>query len=317
MSLQNLTTEIKNKAREIGFDLVGIAYAKPSERLNFFREWISKGYAGTMGWLVRSFEKRSDPRKVLDGAKTVICCGLKYYRGHPFSINCQEKGRGWISSYCWGDDYHYVLSEKLKLLEDFIRERVSSASLKSYVDTGPVLEKDYANRAGLGWIGKNTCLINKKEGSLFFIGEIITDLDLVCDSSVPDHCGKCTKCIEACPTKALKPYEMDAGRCISYLTIEHRGEIDPSLRKKMGRNIVGCDICQDVCPWNQKLSLSKEETFDPHPGNFHPCLESLSGLSQKEFSKRFKGSSVKRVKWEGLIRNVGIALSKPRLLIWG
>ena len=185
--------------------------------------------------------------------------------------------------------------------------------MKSYVDTGPILERSYAATAGLGWIGKNTSLLNSKIGSFFFIGEILTDLDLEFDRPVADHCGKCTRCLDACPTQALKPYEMDATRCISYLTIEHRGEVDPGLEAKMGHHLVGCDICQDVCPWNQDIPQSCEEAFDPWPGHFNPPLESVASLTPEEFTEKFRGSAIKRVKWEGLQRNAERIQHRQRL----
>lgn len=303
-----LTKQIKEQAKSLGFDLVGITSAHPHSHRSFFNDWINKGYQGSMEWLVKGEEKRNDPQKVLPGAKTIICCGLNYYRGKPFSVHSKKKGHGWISNYAWGEDYHHVVLEKLKQLETFILDQIPNAQLKSYVDTGPLLERSYANSAGLGWVGKNTCLINKKIGSFFFLGEILTNLELEIDQPESDHCGKCTRCIDACPTDALNNYELNANQCISYLTIEHRGPINPFLQKKMGHHLVGCDVCQDVCPWNQGIPQSNEASFDPLPENFHPSLQQIQELNKDQFFKQFKNSAVKRVKFKGLQRNVEIAV---------
>lgn len=303
-----LSKQIKEQAKSLGFDLVGITSANPHDHRLFFNNWINKGYQGNMEWLMKGQEKRNDPQKILPGAKTIICCGLNYYRGKSFSIHSQKKGHGWISNYAWGNDYHQIVLEKLKQLEIFILDQIPNAQLKSYVDTGPVLERSYANSAGLGWIGKNTCLINKKIGSFFFLGEILTNLELEVDQPELDHCGKCTRCIDACSTDAISAYELNAKQCISYLTIEHRDSINPHLAQKMGNHLVGCDICQDVCPWNQDISQSNESSFDPLPENFYPSLQQIQKLNEEQFSKRFKNSPIKRVKLKGLQRNVEIAI---------
>lgn len=304
-----LTQNIKNQAIKTGFDLVGVVSAKPHKDISFFDKWLGKGYAGSMEYLYRGRDRRADPELVLKGAQTIICCGLNYFRGKPKSINCAEEGRGWVSNYAWGEDYHHVVMDKLKMLEEYIKIQKPSARLKSYVDTGPVLERSYGQSAGVGWIGKNTLLINQKIGSFFFLGEILTDLPLIPDSPSHDHCGTCTRCLDACPTQALKPYELDANRCISYLTIEHHGEISSDLKEKMGHHFVGCDICQDVCPWNRRPPLSNEESFDPKAGNFYPELASLVALSDDAFNVRFKKSPIKRMKLKGFRRNVDRLIS--------
>lgn len=320
-----LSQKIKLKALEIGFDLVGIADAcLPEAHLSFFKAWLLNGKQASMEWMQRGMEKRLDPQKKFPGVKSVICVGLSYYRGHPLSIKCHQDDSGWISNYAWGEDYHHVLLEKLKRLENFILDITGGAPnhnttvqktppLQSYVDTGPILERSYAAVSGLGWIGKNTCLINRHRGSFVFLGEMLTTLDLVPDLPAIDHCGKCTRCLDACPTRALKPYALDANRCISYLTIEHRGPISSAFQKEMGTALVGCDICQDVCPWNQGIPVSKENSFDPRPGNFAPPFAELEGLSTQDFNERFKGSSIRRVTWEGLKRNLEIAESNEFL----
>ena len=214
MGNESITEQIKQQARAIGFELVGVAPAGPHDHLGFFEDWLAKGYAGTMQYLARRREDRADPQRLLSGAQTIICCGLNYYHGEPNSQELHQEGHGWISRYAWGDDYHDVLLGKLQALETFIHQEISPrAKLKSYVDTGPILERSYAASAGLGWIGKNTMLINRQAGSYFFIGEILTDLQLVSDTPEPDHCGNCTLCLDACPTEALVPYQLDANRC--------------------------------------------------------------------------------------------------------
>jgi epoxyqueuosine reductase len=307
MHSADLTSSIKQKALALGFDLVGISSAQPHPHFTLFQHWLSHGFSADMHYLANGAEKRNDPKKIMESVKTFICCGLSYYRGHPLSIESKNPDNGWISNYGWGDDYHDVVLSKLKQLEKEILKIAPQATLKSYVDTGAILERSYSYSAGLGWIGKNTCLINTKRGSFFFIGEILTDLELEVDTPDIDHCGKCTRCIDACPTNALKPHELDANKCISYLTIEHRGEIPDHLQKKMGHHLVGCDICQDVCPWNKAVPLSNEAAFDPRPGNFHPLLSDFEQMSQEDFSKQFKNSPIKRVKFEGLKRNSAIA----------
>lgn len=304
----NLSDQIKQNALQIGFDLVGIAPVTPHAHFPFFEEWLGLGYAATMEWLHRKMENRKDPAHILAEAKSLIVCGLNYHAGKPFSVESKDRKKGWISNYAWGDDYHEVVLEKLKKLETCIRQITPATRMKSYVDTGPILERSYANSAGLGWIGKNTCLIHPKKGSFFFIGEIITDLELIHDKPEPDHCGTCTRCLDACPTQALSPYTLNANLCISYLTIEHREDIAPDLQKKMGHQVVGCDICQDVCPWNKKIAITREKSFFPRADNFNPDLHVLQNLTEEEFSRRFKKSTIKRVKKSGLVRNARIAL---------
>jgi epoxyqueuosine reductase len=257
-----------------------------------------------MEWLAHGLEKRGAPQKILPGANSFVCVGLSYYRGYPRSLESKDEKKVWISNYAWGEDYHAILLDKLKHLEQFIYSLKPDAHMKAYVDTGPILERSYAQSAGLGWIGKNTLLIHPKAGSYFFVGELITDLDLHPDSQKPDHCGKCRRCLDACPTQALKAYELNANLCLSYLTIEHKGEIPSGLISKMGHQVYGCDICQDVCPWNRQPLLSQEPSFDPRPGNFNPDSQDLASLTREEFAEQFKNSPIKRLKWERLQRNL-------------
>jgi epoxyqueuosine reductase len=306
----SLTKSIKDKALEIGFDLVGVSPVDSFPENQFYKEWLARGFAGEMKYMERDPEKRENIKNILPDARSVISCGMNYNTDYPYSIDQTDKNRGWISRYAWGDDYHDVMNERLLLLEGHVRE-IAPKDIKSrlYVDTGPVLERVYGKYSGIGWYGKNTCLINQDIGSWIFLGEIITDIELDYDSPVPDRCGTCTMCLDVCPTNALRnPYVLDSNLCISYLTIEFRGKIPFDLREKMDNNIYGCDICQDVCPWNRKAKVSESESFQPRNPLYNPDLVYLSQLSIEEFRKVFKNSPVKRAKRKGFIRNVIIAM---------
>ncbi|MBX7149346.1 tRNA epoxyqueuosine(34) reductase QueG [bacterium] len=303
---------IKQKALELGFDLVGIAPAEPHPHMAFFDEWLGKGYDAGMTYLKRGRDRRANPDLILPGVKSLIVCGLTYHTNYPFSIESTEEGRGWISRYAWGDDYHEVMGEMLQKLEAEIIKLAPHAQTKSYVDTGAILERSYAESAGLGWIGKNTCLINTKKGSFFFIGEILTTLELESDVPDIDHCGKCTRCIDACPTQALKPYELDSHKCISYLTIEHRGDMPSNMASQLGHHLVGCDICQDVCPWNAKAPVTDNHHFKPRPGLLGPSIQELKAMDEESFKTRFHNSPIKRLKYAGLKRNLALAASRPK-----
>lgn len=273
--MTTFTPQIKRRALELGFDLVGMTPAKPTPAFQFFQEWLGSGLGGTMTYLNRGLLKRQDPDLILAGVESVICCAMTYHTGQIKSSERKED-EAWISAYTWGDDYHDILLEKLKALETFIQKLAPGEKTKAYVDTGPVMEKAYAAQAGLGWIGKNTCLINDGLGSFIFLGEILTTLKLDYDQPALDLCGTCTLCLEACPTQALtEPYVMDARRCISYLTLEYKGEIAPDLAEKMNGHLAGCDICQEVCPHNQEIPLSPEARFYPREGLLAPPLKGL------------------------------------------
>ena len=302
----SLTKSIKAKALEVGFDLVGISPVDSFPENQFYKEWLARGFAGEMRYMERDPEKRENIRKVLPDAKSVISCGMNYNTDYPYSVDETDRSRGWISRY----DYHDVMSERLVLLEGYVRG-FAPKDIKSrvYVDTGPVLERVYGKYSGIGWYGKNTCLINQDIGSWIFLGEIITDVELDYDGPAADRCGTCNMCIDACPTDALRgPYVLDSNLCISYLTIEFRGKIPFGLRQKMGNNIFGCDICQDVCPWNRKASVSQYKPFQPTQSSHNPDLIYLSQLSVEGFRNVFKNSPVKRTKRRGLIRNVMVAM---------
>ncbi|MGQ0793185.1 MAG: tRNA epoxyqueuosine(34) reductase QueG [Deltaproteobacteria bacterium] len=305
-----LTSAVKNKAREIGFDTVGIAPAGAFPESQFYKEWLARGFAADMKYMEREPQRREEVRNIMPEAVSVISCAMNYNAPLPYSTQSQSALKGWISRYAWGEDYHEILEAKLKELAAFIKG-LARREVKSrvYVDTGPVLERVYAKHAGLGWIGKNTCLINQKIGSWTLLGEIICDIELEYDSPAAARCGSCTRCIDACPTGALtKPYELDSRLCISYLTIENKGQIPAALREGVGRNVYGCDICQDVCPWNKRATTSDNPSFQPREGLFHPDLSALAALSDEDFRRIFKSSPVKRAKRRGFIRNVLVAM---------
>ncbi len=306
MTPARLTRRIHAEARRLGFDAVGCAPVEPVPADNL-DEWLERGYQGEMGYMGRNREKRLDPDLILEGARSVLAVALNYR--HDYSLPYKDPGKAVISRYASGDDYHDVLWKRLDRLLRFIRETAPGSDGRFYVDTGPVLEKTWAARSGLGWLGKHGNLLSRQAGSWFFLGEIILNVELEYDEPVPDHCGSCTRCIEACPTQAIRePYVVDSRRCISYLTIELRGDIPEEHRENMGNLVYGCDICQDVCPWNSKAPLSQVEELAPRPSNRAPELRELAGLSQAGFSRTFAKSAVKRTKRRGLLRNVAVAM---------
>jgi epoxyqueuosine reductase len=321
---------VRERARAIGFDLCGVAPAEKFPELDGFADWLARGYGGQMRYLGDA--RRADLQSVLPGAKSVIACALNYNTALPhctqaFAEGAGSEPRGWVSRYAWGQDYHAVMGEKLEELSSAVRERFAAPfETRWYVDTGPVHERALAHHAGLGWIGKNTLLLNEETGSYFFLGVILTTLDLAPslagEAPPPDLCGNCRLCLDACPTGALtEAYVMDARRCISYLTIELRGGIPEELRAPMGRHVFGCDICQDVCPYNRRAPVDALPAFVPRswpkktPSEaapdeslFMPRLEWLASLSEREFQELFRGSPLRRTKWRGLLRNVCNAL---------
>lgn len=310
MDIYLLTRSIKQKALDIGFDLVGVSPVDSFPENQFYKEWLARGFAGEMDYMERNREKRENVKNILPNANSIISCGLNYNAPYPYSIDENDKRRGWIARYAWGEDYHEIMKEKLTQLEGFVRESApEEVTSRTYVDTGPVLERVYGKYSGIGWFGKNTCLINQKIGSWIFLGEIITNLELDYDSPVSDRCGTCTMCIDACPTDALRePYILDSNLCISYLTIELKGNVPLELREKMGNNIFGCDICQDVCPWNRRAKESDHPSFLPKEELYYPGLSSLSHLTSDGFRNLFKKSPIKRAKRKGFLRNVMIAV---------
>jgi epoxyqueuosine reductase len=300
---------IKSKARELGFSLVGIAPAEAlGEEGDHLREWVGRSFHGSMKWMERRLEKRTDPREVLPGARSIVCVGVNYYT--PFAHrNDDEHGK--ISRYAWGDDYHQFLGRRLEELRSWMIGEFPGTGATWYVDTGPVLEKAWAHRAGIGWLGKHANIISREFGSWIFLGEVISTLSLKPDPPATDHCGSCTLCIEACPTQAIAaPYVVDSRKCLSYLTIEHRSEIDGEITAQFEGWIYGCDVCQDVCPWNRKFSRpTSERTFMPKDDRAGPELDVWAGMSREDFASKFHESPIKRTKWEGLMRNIRIVLA--------
>jgi epoxyqueuosine reductase len=294
-----------------------------AEDLARLHEWLERGYAGEMRYM--HDPRRADPKLVLQGARSLVAAALNYNSAQPhsteFSAAAQsgESPRGWISRYAWGDDYHEVMAARLERFVADMRQRFDEPfEAKAYVDTGPILERVTAKHAGLGWLAKNTCLINEELGSWLFLGVIITTLELAPtvapgELAPADQCGNCTLCLDACPSAAFAaPYVLDARRCISYLTIELRGAIPEELRADMGTAVFGCDICQDVCPWNRKAPIGASEAFEPRESGFAPELEALASFSQHEFNTAFRRSAVKRAKWRGMVRNACIALGNSK-----
>jgi epoxyqueuosine reductase len=291
---------------ELGLSAIGIAPPEPPARSGFLLEWLRRGYQASMGYLARSPEERGNPDAILQGCRAVVCAALDYGGGEDPAADDPRLGR--ISRYAWGDDYHDVLGETLRALAGRIRDCWPDARTRVSVDTSPVLEKPFAAASGLGWIGKHTNLIDPRRGSWFFLGEIFTDLPLPPDRPIADHCGSCTRCIEVCPTGAIvEPYVLDASRCLSYWNIEHRGEIDGRFHAGMGNWIFGCDLCQEVCPWNREAPFAAEGRFAPRGANLARPLEEWSSLTVEEFRERFRGSAVKRARHDGFVRNVAIA----------
>jgi epoxyqueuosine reductase len=326
------------RAKRLGFELCGVAPAEKFPELEHFPQWLDRGYAGEMKYL--SDARRLDPKEAMSGVRSLIVCALNYNTKYPYSTNIVATDlegpspRGWISRYAWGDDYHLVLWGKLNALIAEMRAHFVYAepfAARAYADTGPIHERAAAKHAGLGWLGKNTLLINQQAGSWLFLGVILSSLPLTPTLDpggmpAPDRCGTCRACLDACPTQAIvDPYVLDATKCISYLTIEYRSSIAEDLREPMGHHVFGCDICQDVCPWNRKSPRTDLMEFQPRrlsadlAGSadeialFQPDLLKLANLTEMEFREKFRGSPVKRAKWRGLVRNACIALGNSGL----
>ncbi|MEM6271582.1 MAG: tRNA epoxyqueuosine(34) reductase QueG [Bacteroidota bacterium] len=290
-----LTHRIKERAREMGFDLVGIAQAGFLEQeARDLEEWLRRGLHGKMAWMEGYFDKRVDPRLLVEGAKSIISVLLNYF---PEPEHGQPDDAPKISRYAWGEDYHKVIKRKLYRVLEFIQEEVGEVNARVFTDSAPVMDKAWAKRAGLGWIGKNTNLIHPKMGSWYFIGEIIVDLELDYDTPMKDYCGTCTRCLDACPTDALEPYRIDATRCISYLTIELRENMPAELRGATDGWAYGCDVCQEVCPWNSFSIPAHSEDFTPMPHVLEFSRRDWEAITEKQFKKLVKKSAMSRIKW--------------------
>jgi epoxyqueuosine reductase len=304
--------EVKRLARECGFELAGIARAEPlAEDRRRYLDWVEGGMAGAMSYLTdRRAQVRTDPKLLLASARTIISVGKLYNGPEPRSTEWRDAEAGWISRYAWGADYHHVVRLGLERL---VGQLPGGHDYKICVDTAPLLERSYAREAGLGWIGKNTCLINQEIGSWFFLGEVVTSLEIEADAPPPDRCGTCTRCIDACPTQAItgEGYELDARRCSSYFTIELRSSVPEEIRANMGQHVFGCDICQDVCPWNREAPLTSEPSFAPR--HFAPPLDQIASLSEEEFRELYADIPVQRAKYVGFLRNVAIAMGNSGL----
>jgi epoxyqueuosine reductase len=319
-AISHIKEQLKLAALELGFDLAGVAGVADTPEHRFFPEWIAEHRAGEMKYLEARNEadelKRASLSNAVPWARSVVLCAVNYNADAPYSSHAGTPSQGWISRYAWPQrDYHDVVLKRLRTLEarlmDMCSERgVAAPRSWCYVDTGPVIERIFAKYAGIGWIGKNTCVLNEKLGSWLFLGVLLTSLELPPDLPTADHCGSCTRCIDACPTHAFPaPYQMDATKCIAYLTIELKGTVPEDLRPGIGRQVFGCDICQDVCPWNRHAPTASLPEFQPRPELVNPEMEWLAALNEEQFREVFRGSPVKRAKFGGLRRNVVIAMA--------
>jgi epoxyqueuosine reductase len=311
------SADVRRLAEACGFELAGVARAAPADDRNQYHAWVDLGFAGEMRYLTdRRAAMRDDPRALLPSARSVICVGKLYNAPQPYSTQFNDAELAWISRYAWGEDYHRVLRQGLRRLEGSLREFAGVPfDSKICVDTAPLLERTYARLAGLGWIGKNTCLINQPRGSWFFLGELLVSLEIVADAPPPDRCGTCRRCIDACPTQAIVPFgghhAVDSRLCISYLTIELHGAIAEDRRAGNGGHVFGCDICQDVCPWNRRAPVTGDVAF--HPRQFAPPLERLAALSEADFRDLFADTPVWRARYAGFLRNVAVAMGNRGL----
>jgi len=315
---------VRELARGCGFELAGVTPAAPAEDRYWYRRWVDAGYAGEMRYLAdRRASIRDDPRNLLPSARSLIAVGKLYQTPQPHTQEFDDAGRGWISRYAWGGDYHEVMRRGLQRLDTELRRELGPEAAyesKTCADTAPLLERTYARAAGLGWIGRNTCLINQASGSWFFLGELLVSIEILPDAECgppPDRCGTCRRCIDACPTAAIVPapspagFTVDSRRCVSYFTIELRGAIPEEQRPGMGAHVFGCDICQDVCPWNRRAPVTEDVEFAPR--HLAPPLERLAGISEEEFRSMFRDTPVSRARYSGFLRNIAIAMGNSRM----
>lgn len=302
-SIQNRTQFVREEAMKLGFEDVGFAQAgKLSDHATKLTEWLKKGYQGEMHYMANHFDKRTDPRSLVEGAKTVISLSYNYFTKEDQS----DPEAPVLSKYAFGRDYHKVLKKKLYSLLRLIQPALHIVNARAFVDSGPVLERAWAQRSGIGWIGKNTMLIHPKRGSYFFLCELIVDVELVYDEPIADHCGRCRRCIDACPTNAIQPggYVLDGSKCISYATIEKKGDIPDSFKGKMEKRVFGCDICIEVCPWNKFAKEHNEPDFKAKQSMLDMTLEDWRNLDEEKYEALFNGTPVRRAKFEGIKRNV-------------
>lgn len=309
---------LKAAARQFGLDLWGVVRATDlptGPDLPFFFSWLERGYHAALSYMTGTrAEIRADLERLLPGTRSVICLALNYNTPLPYSTSLPEATRAWISRYAWGEDYHQVFRRKLESFVTLLEQQMpSSFQARIAVDTSPVLERALARHTGVGWMGKNACVINQQLGSWLFLGEVLTTLELEPDAAAVDRCGTCTRCLDACPTGALlEPRVLDSRLCISYWTIEDRGSIPVEMRPGLGRHVFGCDICQDVCPWNRprnnRAPATQEQTFLPRPGLFNPPLEELARITKEQFRDLFRDSPIQRARYRGFLRNVCVAM---------
>jgi epoxyqueuosine reductase len=306
---KDITRRIRDLAEAMGLDLVGFAAAQAFPEAVYLRQWLDAGHEGEMAFMRRGATERQDPRKLAAWARSLIAVAANYNTAFPLSTDPRGAGQGWISRYAWGDDYHETFAAMLRRLADQVREiGPPGTETRVCVDTAPIMDRACARQAGIGWSGKNTCTINRDMGSFLFLGEILTSLDLGASAPAADHCGTCSACLDACPTGALlAPHVLDSRRCISYLTIEFRGSVPLELRDRMGTNVFGCDICQEVCPWNRKSPRTERRDWLPRSGSVAPSLAELLEMTAEAYRVRFRHSAVKRAKYVGLLRNAAIA----------
>lgn len=311
MERDSVTPELKDYARQLGFALAGACPAVTPDGIHRFREWLEAGFAGEMKYLDERRAAYEHPRHVLDGARSLLLVGMPYRTTEPAAM---APGHGRVSRYAWGEDYHELVHSRLKDLAARLRELAPQAKVRGVVDTAPLLEREFAQLAGLGWIGKNTLLLNKQWGSWFFLAALLTDLELAYDTAhESDHCGTCRACLDACPTQAfVAPYVLDSRRCISYLTIELRGSVPIDLRPQVGDWLFGCDVCQDVCPWNHRAPTSDEPAFQPSVDANPVVLTALFDLDDEAFRRRFRHTPLWRSKRRGLLRNAALVLGNQR-----
>ncbi len=305
------TERLKVKARELGFELVGVAPAVTPEGVTHLSDWLHRGFAGEMRYMDRHVAAREHPRHVLDGVRSIVVVAMNYRTADPEPPGPFD---GRISRYAWGDDYHAVMRDRLRRLGDFLHDASPGCRTRAVVDTAPLLERDFARLAGVGWIGKNTMLINKRLGSWIFLGALLTDLELDYDQPhTADHCGTCTRCLDACPTDAfVGPHQLDSRRCISYLTIELRGAVPHDLRSEVGQWLFGCDVCQDVCPWNRKAPAGYEAAYLPRSPGGVVDARAIAAMSDDELRRLVRGTTLTRTGLNGLRRNAAIVLGNSQ-----